>query len=179
MAAIASLCTRGLLLDRGRLKFSGSPQSVLEEYLSKSRVTASVSLAARTDRNGVGRVRFSNVSVLNDRDEVVATVFSGQDISILLDYEIPASETLANATVQIKFTGTFGQPLFACLSRSSRRESLLLVPGARLYCHIPPSPNTGWRLCICDMVFGRRNVGGLRVGRRCDLSCRGGLFKNG
>jgi lipopolysaccharide transport system ATP-binding protein len=140
MAAIASLCTRGILLDSGRVKLSSSPQSVIEEYLSKARTDAGVPLSERKDRRGNGRLRFTDVSVLNDRHEVVETVFSGQDISIALDYEIPGSETLDNAIVQIKFAGIFGQPLFACLSRTSLRESLALVPGARLYCNIPRLP---------------------------------------
>lgn len=140
MAAIASLCTRGLLLDSGRLKLSSSPQSVIEEYLSKAHLDAGVPLSERKDRRGNGRVRFTDVSVLNDRHDVVAIVVSGQDISISLDYEIPGSETLDNAIVQIKFAGVLGQPLFACLSRTSRRESLALVPGTRLYCNIPRLP---------------------------------------
>jgi len=140
MAAISSLCTCAMLLDSGRLKVSGTPQSVIEEYLAKTRNDAGVPLSERKDRTGDGRVRFTNVSVLNNRDEVVESVVSGQDISISLDYEIHSSEKLDNAIVQIKFAGVLGQPLFACLSRTSSRESLALVPGARLYCNIPRLP---------------------------------------
>ncbi len=140
MAAISSLCTCAMLLDSGRLKVSGTPQSVIEEYLAKTRNDAGVPLSERKDRTGDGRVRFTNVSVLNNRGEVVESVVSGQDISISLDYEISSSEKLDNAIVQIKFAGGLGQPLFACLSRTSSRESLALVPGARLYCNIPRLP---------------------------------------
>ena len=140
MAAIASLCTRGLLLDGGRLKLSSSPQSVIEKYLSRSRVHAEVAVSQREDRQGAGRVRFTNVSVLNDRHQVVESVTSGQDISISLEYDISDSETLHNAVVQIKFFGVLGQPLFACLSRASLHESLALVPGARILCNIPHLP---------------------------------------
>lgn len=140
MAAISSLCTRVILLDSGRLTLSSTPQAVIEEYLSKDHNDADVPLSERKDRRGDGKVRFTNVSVLNNRDEVVETVISGQDISISLEYEIPGSQTLNNAIVQIKFAGVFGQPLFACLSRTSHRESLALVPGVRLYCNIPHLP---------------------------------------
>jgi homopolymeric O-antigen transport system ATP-binding protein len=140
MAAIASLCTRGLLLEGGRLKLSSSPQSVIEEYLSKARTDAGIPVSERKDRRGNGRVRFTNVSVLNDRGEVVETALSGQDISICLEYDALGSQTLDSAVVQIKFFGLLGQPLFACLSRASLHESLALVPGKRLLCHIPRLP---------------------------------------
>ncbi|TKB76639.1 MAG: ABC transporter ATP-binding protein [Nitrospira sp.] len=140
MAAISSLCTRALLLDSGRLKVSDTPQSVIEEYLSKTRKDAGVPLSERKDRKGGGKVRFTNASVLNNRGEVVESVVSGQDISISLAYEIPSSEKIDNAIVQIKFAGGLGQQLFACLSRTSSRESIELVPGARLYCNIPRLP---------------------------------------
>jgi lipopolysaccharide transport system ATP-binding protein len=140
MAAIALLCTRSLLFDSGRLKCSSSPQSVIEEYLSKARTDAGVPLSERKDRKGNGRIRFTNVSVRNDRHEVVETVVSGQDISISLEYDIRDSETLCNATIQIKFYGVLGQLLFACLSRAGLRESLALAPGGRVFCHIPRLP---------------------------------------
>ncbi|HMF49192.1 MAG TPA: ABC transporter ATP-binding protein [Candidatus Saccharimonadales bacterium] len=140
MAAIASLCTRALLIEGGRLELSSSPQTVIEKYLSKSRANAGVSLLERKDRKGNGRLRFTGVSILNDRMESIETVTSGQNISIVLDYDIHDSNTLHNAVVQIKFSGILGQPLFACLSRSSLRESFTLSPGARLLCKIPRLP---------------------------------------
>jgi lipopolysaccharide transport system ATP-binding protein len=140
MAAIASLCTRGVLLESGSLKLSGTPQTVIEAYLAASQASAGVSLSERKDRTGDGRMRFTGVSVLNDRQESVENVCSGQDISLALDYEIPGAETLENANVQIKFAGVFGERLFACLSRASHHDSLSLVPGARLHCNIPRLP---------------------------------------
>lgn len=140
MAAIASLCTRALLIEGGRIELSGTPRPVIEEYLSKSRANAGVSLLERKDRRGNGRLRFTNVSVLNDRMESIETVTSGQDISIALDYDIHDGEALHNAVVQIKFSGILGQPLFACLSGASLRESLALFPGGRLVCKIPRLP---------------------------------------
>jgi lipopolysaccharide transport system ATP-binding protein len=140
MAAITSLCTRGLLIEAGRIEKSGTPQAVIEDYLARARKDASVPLTMRTDRSGNGRMRFSNVSVLNDRLEPVESVASGQDISIRLDYNIPDSQPLNNAVVQIKFFGALGQPLFACLSRASNRDPLNLTSGSQVFCNIPRLP---------------------------------------
>jgi lipopolysaccharide transport system ATP-binding protein len=140
MAAITALCSRALLIEGGRLEESGAPPSVIEEYLSRTRVHIGMPVSEREDRKGDGRLRFTNVSVLNNRMEVVDTVTSGQDISIALDYDIRDCEALHNAVVQIKFSGILGQPLFACLSRASHDGVLVLVPGARIQCTIPRLP---------------------------------------
>lgn len=140
MAAITALCTRGLLIEGGRLERSGSPRPVIEEYLSKSGADAGVRVSERKDRRGNGRVRFTQVSVLNDRREMVESVISGQDISISLEYEIRGPDDLRNAIVQIAFSGVLGQPLFACLSRVAENGVLALTRGGRVLCHIPRLP---------------------------------------
>jgi lipopolysaccharide transport system ATP-binding protein len=140
MAAISSLCTRGLLIDGGRIERSGTPQAVIEDYLAKARKDASIPVGMRTDRQGNGRIRFRKLSALNDRLEEVDSVASGQDISICVDYDIPGGQTLANAVIQIKFFGVLGQPLFACRSSASSSEPLSFTPGSRIFCNIPHLP---------------------------------------
>ncbi len=140
MAAITALCTRALLFEKGQLAFSGSPPAVVEEYLARSRTAARQRVSERTDRKGEGGMRFSSVSVLNERGEPVSSVASGQDVSICAEYAIPSGQTLTNAIVQIKFFGALGQPLFACSSLSSRADALSLSPGGRLLCRVPRLP---------------------------------------
>lgn len=140
MGAITSLCTRCLLIDNGCLVFSGPPRSVVEEYLSKSSTYSSLPFSERKDRRGNGRVRFTDVSVLNDRLESVNYVTSGQDISISIELDMDGSQELKNAYIQIAFSGVLGQPLFVCLSRVTEGGVLTLTPGSRILCHIPHLP---------------------------------------
>jgi lipopolysaccharide transport system ATP-binding protein len=140
MAAVAALCTRAMLLDNGQVKLSGPPETLIEAYLAKARDDASTPVAERRDRQGSGRMRFTRISVLNERLEPLDAVISGQTVSIGLEYELPDGQTLNNAAVQIKFSGALGQPLFACLSTASSRDSLTLTPGGRLICKIPRLP---------------------------------------
>jgi lipopolysaccharide transport system ATP-binding protein len=140
IAAVMSLCTRALLIDAGRLVFSGSTQATVEQYLSRSGEKIITPLAERKDRRGNGRLRFTKVSILNKRLEPVENVTSGQDLSICLEYDIFGSDQLNNAVVQIKFAGALGQPLFACRSAVSLSENLTLQTGKPLYCHISNLP---------------------------------------
>jgi lipopolysaccharide transport system ATP-binding protein len=140
MAAITALCTRGILIESGRLVLSNSPHSVVEKYLSGSRTYAGSPISERTDRIGNGRVRFTNVSVLNHRLEPAECVTSGQDISICIEYDIADSQQVKNAYIQIAVSGVHGQPIFGCLSRVTKGGVLTLTPGARIFCHIPRLP---------------------------------------
>src|SRR5262249_29652844 len=54
MAAIAALCTRAMLIHRGRLELCDRPQVVIDEYLRTVRNDADVPLRDRTDRQGNG-----------------------------------------------------------------------------------------------------------------------------
>jgi lipopolysaccharide transport system ATP-binding protein len=117
MAAINALCKHCLLIDRGRVARQGSAAAVVEEYVSMGRTLASTPLSERTDRLGGGRVRFTRLSVLNQRGEQVDCVRSGQDISISMEYEVADGQPIETAYVQITFSSALGQPLFVCLSR--------------------------------------------------------------
>ena len=140
MAAVSALCAKGVLIDNGSVVASGPTQSVIHAYLNRTRDNAgSPSPNAKTGR-GDGRVRFKNVSILNERLEVVETVVSGQNVAISLEYDIRDSATVSHVVVQTKFFGCFGQPLFACFSKSSHRSPLELSRGTRLLCSIPRLP---------------------------------------
>ena len=140
MAAVTALCAKGVLIDNGSVAAAGQTQSVIHAYLSRTRDNTGVPVSQRKDRKGNGRVRFKNVSILNERFEVVETVVSGQNVAIGLEYDIRDSATVSHVVVQTEFFGCFGQPLFACLSESSHRSALELSRGTRLLCSIPRLP---------------------------------------
>src|SRR5262245_39705163 len=108
MAAVSSLCTRSLLIEQGRLVWSGSPQSTIERYLASSPADASRPLSERKDRRGEGKVRLTRIAIMNDRHQDIESVTAGQDVTFAINYDIPANETLRNVVVQIKFASLLG-----------------------------------------------------------------------
>jgi lipopolysaccharide transport system ATP-binding protein len=77
--------------------------------------------------------------VLNDRNEAVDVVTSGQSVTIALDYEGQIAEPLRAAVIKVKFFNTHGQPLYGCLSSAAGDLSELPSRG-RLLCRIPNLP---------------------------------------
>jgi lipopolysaccharide transport system ATP-binding protein len=156
IAAVSALCTKAILIESGSIVTSGSTDSVVHTYLNRTREIASIPLAQRHDRKGRGGLRFKNVSILNERLEVVETVVSGQNISISFEYDLRDTEMLNHVLVETAFFGVFGQPLFGCWSKSSHRGSLALSRGTRLLCSIPRLPlQPGiYALTICCKAEG-------------------------
>ena len=62
MPAVESLCTSGLLLERGKVAAAGTAREVVESYLRNTAPQESTSLGDRADRRGDGRLRFTSMA---------------------------------------------------------------------------------------------------------------------
>jgi lipopolysaccharide transport system ATP-binding protein len=77
MAAVKSLCTRAILLDKGEITYEGTSDDTIDFYLNSQREKANELLSKRTDRRGSGEVRFTQVELLNDKGNSVNEIISG------------------------------------------------------------------------------------------------------
>ena len=77
MTAVKSLCTRGVVLENGKIVFEGNSESAVEFYLNNENQKVNVNLLERTDRKGTGELRFSKVELLNEQGNSVSEVISG------------------------------------------------------------------------------------------------------
>jgi lipopolysaccharide transport system ATP-binding protein len=77
MAAVQTLCQRGILIHHGRKEADGTAQEAIAQYLKTLDSAASTSLVARTDRFGVGEVRLRKVEVFAD-DDSLTTLATGR-----------------------------------------------------------------------------------------------------
>jgi hypothetical protein len=88
LAAVHSLCTRAIWIDRGRMKEDGTPAEVIRSYLSAFSTTDDVKrdLEQTADRSGSGDIRFTRIEILTaDRTET-ASVRCGDSIVIRLHF---------------------------------------------------------------------------------------------
>jgi lipopolysaccharide transport system ATP-binding protein len=65
MGLMQSLCTRGILLQDGVVSADTTIDAAVEAYLTTLEQPPSQNLGERTDRKGSGRVRLTNVEILN------------------------------------------------------------------------------------------------------------------
>lgn len=80
MDAMLALCTRGIVLNKGRVVFDGLPTDAREFYLSQVS-SNKYSIDNNAGRGGSGGVTITNVRIINDHHEI-DTIESGRGLSI-------------------------------------------------------------------------------------------------
>lgn len=67
MGVVSKLCTRGLVLDRGRVAFEGDKDSAIDFYTRSNALTSSTEpLATRKDRKGNGKVLLTHLAFYSE-----------------------------------------------------------------------------------------------------------------
>lgn len=87
MAAVKNLCTRAIVLENGKLVFSGSTSEGVDYYLNIGGSENS-NLAGREDRQGSGNLKFTDINIYNSKGTNTIDIFTGESVKIRLDYEL-------------------------------------------------------------------------------------------
>jgi lipopolysaccharide transport system ATP-binding protein len=140
MASISALCTRAFLLEQGRLVTSGEVSEVIGHYLDSTMQMSSIPLVERVDREGNGRLRFTDVAFLNGDGSPVTAAVSGKPLGVLLHYITADGREVRNVDMDLAFYGQYGQLLFFCKVQLARGTFEVLPPEGQVFCHIPRFP---------------------------------------
>ncbi len=87
MASVRSLCTRGLLLNKGMIDYIGSTTDCVSRYLG-SQDNYLTELNERTDRLGSGQLKFTSIDAFNNLGESKNEFFAGESINIKLKFHL-------------------------------------------------------------------------------------------
>ena len=140
MAAVANLCTRAILLAQGLASRSGEVNEVIQSYMAGAAPVSELDLRLIENREGTGRVRFTDFRMYDDSGARIAVSACGQDVTFQLGYE--ATEDLAGKSVvmSIAFFNMMGQPLFLCRSDLVGTEYRNLPKTGAVACRVPKLP---------------------------------------
>ncbi len=81
MAAVKSLCTRGIVLENGMVKFEGQINDSINYYLANKKDITNVKLIDRKDRVGSGKVKIIDVST------DISGIMTDSSFKVELSYE--------------------------------------------------------------------------------------------
>jgi hypothetical protein len=102
MSAVASLCSRGMVIDAGRIIKDGDAKTITSEYLSMlyNNIETTSDLD-NVERYGNGKARFTAVTIIPiDKNSNPQEIFSiGQNVKIIL--EIIANESIYDTNVAL------------------------------------------------------------------------------
>jgi lipopolysaccharide transport system ATP-binding protein len=106
MAAVESLCSEVMVLERGAKVFYGKTNEGIARYLqSVEDVLTEKALGDRTDRSGTNRVRLTHFHVEDERGNPLAVAMSGQTIDLVLSFEAAADARLVDVGLSISDEG--------------------------------------------------------------------------
>jgi lipopolysaccharide transport system ATP-binding protein len=140
MGAVTSICERGLVLEAGRVVFSGPATEAVTVYLNQFSGAAEPPVAERRDRTGSGEVRLIGFGIQNDKDERLEAIRNGETVRLVFEYETRDGRGARNVEFHIVVRTEAGDLLFQFGSRFLGRR-LARIPGAgRLVCEIRRFP---------------------------------------
>lgn len=126
MAAVKSLCTRGIVLENGKVKFDGDIEEALESYLNTNCSTDySVIFDSNTKRNGNRNIEFMSLEIRNQNDILSQEFFIGDDLNVRFRLRNNTSENNSEVAIQIKTSDEM--PLFHIMARDSNYELIHIL----------------------------------------------------
>ena len=127
MASIRSLCTRGVLLEKGMVKLDTTVDEAVSHYLmDNDSLQSGISLLDRKDRKGTGLARFSNFEVLVD-EKSKTQVLLQQPVSFRMS--ILSNEDIDNCTIMYSVYNSMGVMVFSSNSRFASDDKIDLHKG--------------------------------------------------
>lgn len=92
MGAVSSMCTRGLVLDHGRVHSVCTANEAVVAYLELMNEKAKGELSERTDREGDGKVRVVAIQVTTESGKPPNTVATGERVRFEVTVDRPVAE---------------------------------------------------------------------------------------
>ena len=106
MAAVKSLCTRGIVMENGKVSYEGNIDDAIANYLDAN---ISVVDLNQKKRIGNGFVKVEKVEMKDAKGNSIQNVYCGQEINVLLHYTCTLKESKKlNMHPSIAFTNSMG-----------------------------------------------------------------------
>jgi lipopolysaccharide transport system ATP-binding protein len=137
MGAIASLCPTSVLLRNGRLACHGPTGRVIEEYAADASSARVCDIRSRTDRQGSGRARITDLDLITAGGCKTETVLSGERVKFALTYESDDPGPLKNVLFEVKLLDSFGRLLCTLSTFLTGEDFGELPPQGVVSCHVP------------------------------------------
>lgn len=174
MAAVASLCQRGIVIDKGSVSFIGSQTDAITQYL-KSFDARKICLRDRTDHIGSGDVKIVGIEFRDKHGHTIDTVASGQDVDICLYFETKPGFNKSGVIVGLRFNTHFDMPVFLHHNRLTRNDFGKLPQSGVFICRLKrlPLPPSSYRIAY-SVVLDRGYLDA--IGDAAELTVVGGDF---
>jgi lipopolysaccharide transport system ATP-binding protein len=139
MAAIEGLCSAAYLFEHGQLVRSGATRNVIDAYLSALPASTALPLSQRTDRQGDGRLRFTDIELLLNNNTPVEVLQSGRDVEFSVGYS-SVDPGLKNAQMSVDIFAASGQCMLILNSEMAGVDFESIPSTGRFSCRVERFP---------------------------------------
>ena len=141
LAALRTLCTRAVWLERGAVRACSAVSPVVDAYLAESHRRADEPVHERRDRSGSGELRFTRVALrAGERASESAPPMAGAPLEIGLGFTAAHAAPLKNVRIAVLVLDSLGSRVFATDTRLVNTDFVELPPAGELVCAIPDLP---------------------------------------
>ncbi len=143
---LGQLSERCIFLDLGNIIHDGPSREVIDEYIRFVCKAAPINLRQRRDREGIGRLRFTETWVEDRQGRRVRRVVSGQPVTIVATYEVQDGEVVSDVVVSFAVLTVRGLVVVDLgTDTTPEKEFSGAIPKrGRVECHIDQLPlNSG------------------------------------
>ncbi len=147
-AAVENLCTRGVVLDEGRVVFDGTQTDALHFYANSGEQTTAGCLRDRRDRTGNGDIRIVAIELRDTAGRPIQNAAAGQDVDVCLHFENPSRRPFSQLNCVIRLRTEFDAPVFTHYNQLNRHVFGDLPERGVFVCRLPrlPLPPSFYRL---------------------------------
>ncbi len=112
MPAVATLCSKVLLLDQGKVKAFGSTDKIISKYMSSFDKEEAKSLQYLNGRGGNGKIRIVNFQIRDNKGKIVNVMETGGKYSFIFDYVSQGGALQKDVDFSFAIRTMFEQNLF-------------------------------------------------------------------
>ena len=142
MSAISSICQTGIVLDAGKISFTGPVHKAVSQYMDQFTESSKegVQISQRKDRTGTGEVKLTNFYIESETGERVVQIKNGQTVRFVFDYATESNQEVENVDFQIVVMTQSEELLFQFGTRFTGQKLMKITPKGKFVCEIKRFP---------------------------------------
>ena len=139
LAVVEELCSRCILLEKGRVVKFGNASEVVNEYIKKQSkpIDFDINQYRLSSRKLSRVISISDFQILDKNFKKIKAIKSGQDVTFKIDYESNGSVSLTNAVFEIRAKDNYSNVIFALSTYLLNENFEHLQPEGSVYCNVP------------------------------------------
>ena len=100
-------------MENGQIIFDGDTNNCIYKYLNKSKEEIGTKLSSIENRNGNGKLRFSDYCLYNKENETISEAISGEYLKIAINFDIHQKINFDGLIIAVNIKDSFDNAIIS------------------------------------------------------------------